>query len=119
MSHDVDGFELRFTARTSWKAEVRLRGKVIGIAPVTWTKGFSREPVTGRILQTVWFHNADELARVKESREPLMVALAEAHDYAEHPHRFKRFNALYEVRPTGRIVDPLSIECEVVRRLRA
>ncbi|MGE8126054.1 hypothetical protein ACQKQD_03665 [Methylobacterium sp. NPDC080182] len=117
MAHDVDGFDVSYTSRTSWKAHVSRNGSVVATAPVTWTKGTRKDPATGKWFQQVWFQNAGELAAVNGSTDAFLVAVAEAHDYATHPHAFKHFNCIYEVRPTGKQVDQHSIECEVLRRV--
>lgn len=39
MTHLVDGFGLKFTSRTSWKAQRYEFGSKIDVIPVTWTKG--------------------------------------------------------------------------------
>jgi hypothetical protein len=38
MPHHVDGFELKFTSRTSWKAKLRLLNQKLDVVPVTLSK---------------------------------------------------------------------------------
>ena len=117
MTHDVDGFDLKFTSRTSWKAERRLHGQLLDVIPVTWTKGFKREKISGDTTLTVWFQKPSDLEYRQSSRDPFVVALAIAHNYEEHPHRFKEFRAIYEVVATGTRIDHECIETRVLRRL--
>ena len=118
MAHDVDGYEVTFTHRASWKAHVTLLDRLVGTVPVTWTKGTVRDAASGKFYQQVWFQDAAELEVVNSSTEPFLVAVAVAHDYDMHPHSFKQFNCIYEVRALGRKIDEISIQCEVLRRLR-
>lgn len=74
MAHAVDGYNLKFTARTSWKAERRARGKVIDIIPVTWVHGRRGD------VQEVWYRKHDELEVARQRTEPFVVALAQAKD---------------------------------------
>jgi hypothetical protein len=115
MAHFVDGFDLTFTSRTSWKATRRLRGKVIDIVPVTWTKGL-RQP--GPTLE-VWYRNPEERQGARQSREPFVVAVARAKDYSALPHEFEQFTALFRVVATGDQLSETSIETKVLERVRA
>ena len=101
MAHFVDGFDLTFTSRRSWKAERRQRGKVIDIVPVTWTKGRWQDPVTKDVYQEVWFQDRNEMLERNGSSEPFVVAVGVAKDYSKMPHEFEEFRAVFEVVPTG------------------
>ena len=117
MTHDVDGFDLKFTSRTSWKAERRLHGKLLDIVPVTWTKGLTLDKDAGVTRLQVWFQNPADLEQHRARQESFVVAMAVARDYDRRPHAFKEFRAIFEVRSTGRKIDLESIETQVVRRL--
>ena len=117
MAHSVDGFQLKFTGRTSWKAERRERGKLIDVIPITWTKG-TRPMPDGEILQEVWYQDASDMEVRLDDTEPFVVALAEAKDFSVIPHSFKEFRAIYEVVATGRRLSDSSIETRILRRLR-
>lgn len=117
MTHLVDGFDLKFTGRRSWKAERRQRGRLVDVVPVTWTKG--RRVEEGRIFQEVWYQDRSEMAARASDPSPFVVALAIAHDYAVEPHAFKEFVGVFEVTPTGKILSDISIETEVRRRVQA
>lgn len=117
MAHSVGGLDVKYTSRTSWKAEIRSRGKVVAIAPVTWTKGRYTKQNSSEVFQQVWFQNADELEEHRTSRDPFIVAVAVAKDYNHHPHEFQDFQAVFEVVATGEIWDDKSIETRVIRRV--
>lgn len=116
MAHPVDGFELAFTGRKTWKAYRYEFGTQLDIVPVTWTKGLQ---VRERIPE-VWFSNPVELEAQMMSRIPFVVALAIAKDYMVHPHTFDEFRGIFEVLATGdrgASEDGMSIETKVLRRL--
>lgn len=112
----VDGFGLKFTGRTTWKAERSEFGSVIDIVPVTWTKGMNREAKT----LEVWFRNPVELQAHRISREPFIVAVAIAKDYDVSPHEYKEFRGVYQVVATGNMGcynDGMAIETTMLRRI--
>jgi hypothetical protein len=119
VAHEVAGFELRFTSRTSWKAERRLRGAPVDVIPITWTKGWRPDPVTKDIKLEVWFQDHREMDRRRLSSEPFAVALAVAKSYEELPHSFSEFRGVFEVVATGKRLSDNSIETNVLRRLKA
>lgn len=119
MVHKVDGFELKFTSRTSWKAERRHVGQVVDIVPVTWTKGWRQDPETRDIFQEVWYQDKDEMMERNSSREHFVVAVAIAKDYETLPHEFGSFRALFEVVATGKVLSENSIETKVLERAKS
>jgi hypothetical protein len=116
--HTVDEFNLKFTSRRGWKAELRRHGRMIGVIPVTWTKG--RSVRDGEIFQKVYFRpsNAAEMENYRVSGKPFIIAVALAKDYSTLPHVFKSFQTIFEVIATGAISED-SIETKVLRRLSA
>jgi hypothetical protein len=115
MSHEVDGYDLTFTSRTSWKAERRRGGKLIDVVPVTWTKGIRGN---GKIeFLEVWLRSK-ELKEYNSRTEPFVVALAIAKDYNQTPHSFQEFRGLFEVQATGTLLSDRSIETRVLRRIK-
>jgi hypothetical protein len=117
MAHDVDGFQLRYTGRNTWKAERREHGRLLDVIPVTWTKGTRHSPYGKEILQEVWYRNISDMEARLTDPAPLVVALAEAKDYGVKPHAFKKFKAIYEVVATGARLTDHSIQTRVLRRL--
>ncbi len=115
----VDGFDLKFTSRTSWKAERRLRGEPIDIVPVTWTKGRRQGADSKEIFQEVWYQDPAEMGTRAADTSPFVIALAVAKDYAIFPHAFKEFVGVFEVVATGKTLSDKSIETKVLKRVRA
>jgi hypothetical protein len=117
MPHSIDGFDVTFTSRRSWKAKLRCRGRVVETVPVTWTKG--RRQAESDIFQEVWFQNEKDLEAHRTDVEPFRIALAVAKDYAQHPHQFQEFKGVFEVLATGERLSDLSIQTRVLRRFTA
>jgi hypothetical protein len=117
MGHSVDGFDLKYTSRTSWKAERRERGKLIDIVPVTWTDAQHRQ--AGEIIQVVYYQKPDELELARLNPVPFVIALAAPKHPTARPREFDEFRGVFEVVATGRALDDESIETRVIRRLRA
>jgi hypothetical protein len=118
MSPSVDGFELKFTCRTSWKAERRFLAQK-DIIPVTWTKGWRRDASTKEVFLEVWYRSPDELNSRVTDPDAFVVALALAKDYRKLPHAFDQFVGLFRVVSTGRLLSDISIEAKVLKRVRA
>jgi hypothetical protein len=114
MPHTVDGYDLTFTSRRSWKAHRRVRGRLIDVVPVTWTKGRRQDPVSKEIFQEVWYQDPSEMAARLSDPTPFVVALATAKDYNVLPHAFHEFRGLFEVVATGKSLGPHSIETKVI-----
>ena len=111
--HRVDGFDLTFTSRTSWKATRRERGHAIDIVPVVWTKDRHGS------YQGVSYQDPVEAEQRAADPSPFVVALARAKDYDRHPHEFKEFVGLFEVSATGEILSDKSVQTRVLRRIKA
>jgi hypothetical protein len=118
MAHEVDGFDLTFTSRRSWKATRRAAGQIVDVVPVTWTKGRRQDPTSKEIMQEVWYQNPAELEAARTSIAPFVVALAVAKDYSVLPHAFQEFRGIFEVVSTGEQLTPQSIQTRVVRRMQ-
>lgn len=118
MTHEVDGFEIAYTSRTSWKANIWEKGKLVAVAPVTWRNHCSRDPETKQLRQTVWFQKEAELLEALDSKTPFVVAIAEAYDEAAEVPAFRRFTAIFKVVATGKRLDDKCIETIVLERVR-
>jgi hypothetical protein len=117
MGHSVDGFDLKFTSRTSWKAQRRNRGKLVDVVPVTWVHSQRREGKS--ILQGVHYQDPVEMERARLSREPFIIALAIAKDPQADPKVFHEFRGVFEVESTGAFLGGHTIETRVLRRIKA
>jgi len=118
-SHFVDGFELKFTGRSSWKAEWRSRGRTLDVVPVTWTRGIRHDTLCKEMFLEVWYRNLEELENRIASPDAFVVALAEAKDYGTFPHAFRQFVAVFRVIPTGIVLTQNSIETKRLDRMTA
>jgi hypothetical protein len=118
MSHHVDGFELKFTSRTSWKAELRFQNQKI-VVPVTLTKGRRKGASSQEVFLEVWYRNADELRSRAADSNDFIVALAKAKDDHAAPPVFDTFVGLFRVIPTGVLLSETSIETKILERVRA
>lgn len=85
MPHDVDGYELKYVSRTSWKAERRSAGKLLDVVPVTWTDGWRQDPSTKDRFLPVWFKDRSEMEKQRTNAVPFVVAVAEARDKTAQP----------------------------------
>jgi hypothetical protein len=119
MAKKADRFELKFTHRGSWIVERIAAGRVIDAVPVTWSKDFRTDEDTGGEYQKVNHHDASNMEARLRDLTPFAFALAEAKDYAVHPHSVKTFQGVYEGAVAGRILFDRSLEIEVLRRLKA
>lgn len=117
MVHKLDGFELGFTNRRSWKAERRQNGQLIDIVPVTWSRDLYRDG--DQQFLRVHFSNVDDAEKYRTQQKPYVVAVAEAKDYGDERLSFSKFVALYEVVSTGKRLNDHSIETKIIERLGA
>lgn len=110
MAHSVGGFDLKYTSRSSWKAEVRRLGRFVDTAPVTWVKDYH---FADRLLD-VHFQDAAEAVQYNSRKESFIVALARPKDETKHPPEFREFVRLFKVLATGKMKRPHTIETHVL-----
>ena len=122
MPHELEGFDLSFTHRRSWKAYLVQRGQPTQVIPVTWGEHMRPEPATKAVYLPVWFQNPVEMESVRLAGEPFIVATARAKpqepDYEGRP-QFDEFTGVFRVIPTGEHEDVNCIWTRVLERLRA
>jgi hypothetical protein len=118
LAHEIEGFDLRFTGRRSWKAERRRIGQsaVRDVIPVAWARDL-RGKGAERFLD-VWYTDPEEMEAQMTSQKPFVVALADAKDWDKSTKEFKEFKAIFEVVATGVKLDG-GIETKVLRRITA
>ena len=68
------------------------------------------------MYQGVSYQSRDEMEKRLANPSPFAVALAVAKDYVKHPHEFKEFVGVFEVRATGERLSDHSIQTQVLRR---
>jgi hypothetical protein len=121
MPHLVDGLSIRFVHRGSWRAYVWAQGVEKRIAPVAWRRDYRKEGNEGFI--TAWFQNDAELRDVRESPGAALIAVADARNYDEFPHRVRTFVSVLEGQPMRSVLDrqgrERGVEFRVVGRATA
>lgn len=117
MVHFVDGFEVKFTSRRSWKAEVRKDGKLVATVPVTWSDAVWKSQKSPDMFQKVWFTNNAELEARRNSRDPFIVAVASTKQPNQRPAKFGKFERIIKVVATGKFSGERCIETRVLSQL--
>src|SRR5687768_10225820 len=104
MAHDVDGYQLAFTGRNTWRAEWREGTKLLGVVPVT------------RDVDRVWYRKRywDEMETRLADKRPFVIALSMQEGTKRGERKFKGFRALYEVVATGKRDGAWGIETRIV-----
>ena len=118
MAHSSDNLDMTFTHRGSWKGHIWSKGKLIDTVPVSWTKGWYVDPETKLIYLEVWFQKEDELLAAMASEKPFRVAVGVADNYDNFPHRFSEYRGLFLVKSTGQRMTDISIETQVLQRVK-
>jgi hypothetical protein len=118
MAHHVDGFQVKFTGRRSWKAEVRFQSQR-RVVPVTLTKGRRSGASPKEVFLEVWYQDAGELKSRQADESAFIVALAKAKDDLASPPAFDSFVGIFRVIPTGVVLSETSIETKIVTRVKA
>lgn len=118
MAHASDNLEMTFTHRGSWKGHIWSRGTIIDTVPISWTKGWVVDKISGSIFLEVWFQKEEELLSAMNSEEPFKVAVGVADDYDAFPHSFKEYRGLFLVQATGERISNISIRTRVLDRVK-
>lgn len=108
--HKVDGLELEFTSRRSWRVDVYRDGKKIGNIPVAWMDSVVFDKVAGRPTELLVWHTSEEVAKEWVKERSSVVVIAESRNPPkEQPREFKQFNRLCRVEPiaTGDACNPV------------
>lgn len=119
MSHRVAGFDLKFTGRTSWKAELRFQSQKLDVVPVTLARGRRKGSSPQEVFLEVWYRDADGLKSRQADPNSFVVALARAKDDRVSPPEFDSFVGLFRVISTGLLLSETSIETRIFERVRA
>lgn len=72
--HNVDGYNLEFTSRKSWRARLYVQGKYLDEIPVGWARNMS--PVEGVKMLSLHLKSLEECERRMKSAAPFKVAIA-------------------------------------------
>ncbi|WAP70116.1 hypothetical protein [Jiella pelagia] len=74
MVASIDGYDLAYTHRGSWKAHRIFRGKIIDEIPVAWTRDYAAGNPPSLI---VWFKDENEAGNRLATKGQFVVALSE------------------------------------------
>jgi hypothetical protein len=99
MAHTVDGYDLSYVHRGSWKANRSYRGEVVDQVPVAWRRDYT--PGKPPLLK-IWFKDVNEAEQRLQTGEPFVAALAIKKPGGASATAIQR---LFEVMPTE-VVEP-------------
>ncbi|WP_455269295.1 hypothetical protein [Rhizobium herbae] len=74
MARKLNGYDIAYTHRGSWTANLSYRGRLLETIPVAWTRDYATP------MLTVWFKDVDEAARRLAEGVPFKVALSRRED---------------------------------------
>jgi hypothetical protein len=117
MIHDVDGFQLRFTGRNTWRAECRSKDGQHSVVPVAWEHNLRMSGEEDLLEFRYRKKYRGEMDAHLADGKPFVVAIAKAKDPKATPKDFKEFKCLFEVVATGRRLSDRTIEARVLRRI--
>ena len=115
MAHHVDGFQLRFTGRSTWRAEFRSEDGQRGVVPVAWEHNLRMSGEEDFLLVMHRKKYRAEMDAHLASGAPFIVALAKAKDSKATTKEFKEFKCLFQVVSTGRRLSERTIETRILR----
>ena len=108
----VDGFNIAFTHRGSWKADLLAPGKEVEIVPVTWTKDWDRQK--GTVF--VWLKKPEDVDHYMGLSKGFRIAIA-IRD-ASRSASSNDIIGIFAVEPLTRSDDPRGITCKLIKRLK-
>lgn len=115
MGKMVDGYEVAYTHRGSWKASMHLHGHHIADIPIAWDRDLSGRKAGEQTL-LVWFEKPTEAAAILQAKDRFVAALSK---WADGKGRTENIKGLFLVTPVSATDDPTCILCNVLERVRA
>ena len=117
--HHLDGFDLGFTGRATRMARVFRDGRLLNGVPVTWTHRRRWDHGANQPLDlVVRFTSAKKAQAWVENKEAVLAVAEAVNPEGGSPRRFKRFVALYTVRPTEILDDdPQAVRADYIDSL--
>jgi hypothetical protein len=108
----INGYELAYLHRGSWKARRSVRGIVLDEIPVAWDKDWTqgKPPVL-----KVWFKDFGEALSLINSNQPFTVAVAKRKPGGASS---EDINRLFEVKPVQALPDQDGLHgllCEIIK----
>jgi hypothetical protein len=108
----VDGFNVFFSHRGAWTADLLAPGKEKEVIPVTWTKDWNRQ--AGTLF--VWLKRSSDVERYMSLTEGFPVAIGR---YNEHGGASAEdIVGIFFVVPLDASTEPIGIACKVIRRVK-
>src|SRR4051794_12111810 len=117
--HYLDGFDLEFTGRATRMARVYRDGRLLNEVPVTWTHRLRWDHGANQPLDlVVRFTSAKKAQAWVENKEAVLAVAEAVNPEGGSPRRFKRFVALYTVRPAEILDDdPQAVRADYIDSL--
>jgi hypothetical protein len=109
----VNGFDVAYTHRGSWKAHRRLKGTIVDEIPVAWDRDWKAGQPPSLI---VWFEDPEEAAGRLAAGAEFTVAVAKKTGLSASS---ANINGLFKVLPIQLSPDPQGVCCNVVGKCEA
>ena len=113
-TYHIDGFQLSFTGRKTWKATLK-GGGYDEVVPVTWTRDMTN--CRGRAFVKIYYTNFDELVAKRTDAHPFIAAVAVAKDWNARPLKFKEFAGVFLCRSAFERTGEYSFKAEIIRQM--
>jgi hypothetical protein len=110
VTKSIDGYEVAYTHRGSWKASRTLNGVHLDDVPVAWSSDWVPPSLT------VLFKTPEEAELILSLGKPFVVAVATKKD--DGSSSSSNINGLFRVQPLS-AVGEAGVKCEVLLRVKA
>lgn len=109
----VDGFNVQFSHRGAWTADLLPPGKDKQVIPVTWTKDWDRK--AGTVL--VWLKKEEDIPSFLEKKDGFLVAIARKNE--DGSGASENIIGIFLVKPIEASYEPRQgVICTVEKRVR-
>lgn len=109
----VDGFNVLFSHRGAWTADLLAPGKVKQVIPVTWTKDWDRKAGTA----LVWLKKKDDVPVFMSKKDGFLVAIARKNE--DGSGSSENIIGIFLVKPVEESFDPRQgVICAVEKRVK-
>jgi hypothetical protein len=113
--HNVDGYNLEFTSRKSWRARLYVKSKCIDEIAVGWARNMF--PVDGVKMLSLHLKSSEECQLRMKSAAPFKVAIALQRN--PEVNKVIAISGVFEVLPISMNTAEHRLENRVLRRLHA
>lgn len=108
----INGYDVTYTHRASWKANRSYKGNVIDKVPVAWDRDWIKLPGKPPSL-VVWFENPKEASERLSAGIQFVVAVAKK---VETGSSSANIHGLFDVAPVELTADPKAVRCTVLAK---